>query len=397
MFWKQRAKEARIYADAAAATPLSPAARAELARLLELYGNPSALHKEALAAREELEQARASVAASIGAHADEIVFTSGGTEGNNLAIYGALRPLLKNGPVHAIVSSIEHPSVLEPLYALQEEGLELTELPVSETGRVSPEDVRDAITERTAFVSVQFVNSEVGTIEPIKEIAKEIRHVKKMRELRPLYFHCDASQAPLWKTVNVEKLGVDMLVLDGQKISGPKGVGALYIRRGATLVAQQLGGGQERGLRSGTENVALAGSFAVALAEAQATNDANAAQVSVVRNFLLQEILKVLPDAQVNGAIGDERVANNVHISIPHLDGEMAVIALDALGVAASTRSACDASEEEPSHVLVAMQLPPKRIKGAIRLTLLPSATKSDAIAIVKALQEVAQRYRIMA
>ena len=393
----------RIYVDAAASTPLSPRARQELIRLLSVFGNPGSLHIEALLARGELDRAREKTASAIDAHPDEIVFTSGGTEGNVLAIEGVLRPLLReHGTVHAVVSSIEHPSVLEPLRALVAEGLLLTELPVNDAGLISVEAVQAALTDHTVFVSMQFINSEIGTIQPVKEITKALRHYKKERqkekgETVPLYFHCDASQAPLWKTIGVDKLGVDLLVLDGQKIEGPKGVGALYVRRGTTLEAVAKGGGQERGLRSGTENVPLIGSFAVALGDAQAGVEKRAARVAAVRNFLLQEILRFLPKAEVNGAVGDERVINNLNISIPKLDGEMAVIALDALGVAASTRSACDASEEEPSHVLVALGLPPERVKGAIRLTLLPAATKREATRVSEALAEVAERYQIMA
>lgn len=395
MIWKQK----RIYADAAASTPLSNEARLELIRLLDMFGNPGALHKEALQAHEELQIAREKTATAIGAHPDEIVFTSGGTEGNNLAIEGSLRPLLRlHGALHAVVSSIEHPSVLEPLRALQAEGLRLTELGVNDAGLVSPQQVGEALTDQTVFVSVQFVNSEIGTVEPIRDIAKEIRHFKNERKSSlPLLFHCDASQAPLWKTVQVEKLGVDLLVLDGQKIMGPKGVGALYKRRVVGLEAQMRGGGQERGLRSGTENVPLIGSFTVALEEAQTGVEARVVLVASVRNFLLQEIMRRIPGVVVNGAVGDERVVNNINISIPRLDGEMAVIALDALGVAASTRSACDSSEEKPSHVLTALHIPPERVKSAIRITLLPAVTKSDAKRIAAALDEVAGRYESMA
>ncbi len=401
MIWKKK----RIYADAAAATPLSNEARLELVRLLDLFGNPGALHKEAVAAKNELEKARALVASSIGAHADEIVFTSGGTEGNNLAIEGALRHRLsRTQKVHAVTSVIEHPSVLEPFLALKKEGLELTKLRVNSAGLISLKELTEAITEHTVLVSIQFINSEIGTIEPIREIAKEIRAIRTIRARRdhpssesvvPLYLHVDASQAPLWKTVEVEKLGVDLLTLDGQKIMGPKGVGAIYIRRGVTIMAQHRGGGQEKGIRSGTENVPLAGSFAVALADAQAKENENAKRIAGVRNVLLQEILKRIPTATVNGAVGDQRVANNLNISIPGLDGEMAVIALDALGVAASTRSACDSSDEAPSHVLQALHLPPDSIKSAIRLTLLPTVTKSDATYIATRLLEVEKRYKI--
>lgn len=396
MIWNKR----RIYADAAAATPLSEAAKLELVRLLDMFGNPGALHKEAVLAKLELENARESVARSIGAHPDEIVFTSGGTEGNNLALCGTLHATHYSSPRHVITSVIEHSSVLEPLCALTSAGMEMTQLPVNSAGIISVDDLSDAITDHTALVSIQFINSEIGTIQPIRDIAKEVRRVRAQRlaskNFSPLYLHVDASQAPLWKTVQVDKLGVDLLTLDGQKIMGPKGVGVLYVRRGVKLVAQQLGGGQEGGLRSGTENVPLAGSFAAALKDAQANENEISKKIAAMRNILLQEILALLPKATVNGAVGDERVANNLNISIPGLDGEMAVIALDALGVAASTRSACDSSDEAPSHVLTALGLDSKIIKSAIRFTLLPTATKKDCVVIAKALLEVANRYRNM-
>jgi cysteine desulfurase len=347
-------------------------------------------------AKRALEEAREMVAEAVGAHADEIVFTSGGTEGNVLAIEGVLRPLLKSGVVHAITTSIEHSSVLEPLRALKDEGLQLTELPVNSAGRISTDELQEAITPETAFISIQCINSEIGTVQAIKDIAKVIRQARKTFGTS-IVFHCDASQAPLWKTIRVDSLGVDLLTLDGQKILGPKGVGALYVRRGTLLEALYKGGGQERGLRSGTENVPLVGAFAVALSDAQKNEDAAHKHIAKIRNLLLTEILKRLPDAVLNGAVGDERAPNNLHISIPGLDGQMAVIALSREGVAASTRSACDTNVEHPSHVLVALGLSQAHMQSAIRLTLLPGATMYDARRIAKALAEVAQRYRNMA
>ena len=300
----------RVYADAAAATPLSGRAKAELGRLLALCGNPGALHREGLAAKKALEQARTLVGKTVGAHPDEIVFVGSGTEANNLAITGVLRPLLRSVRtsdvrLHAVTCVIEHPSVLEPLRALARglpvgrHGLELTELEVDQSGLVDPEALRRAIKENTVFVSIQLVNSEVGTIEPIKEIAKIIRQIRTTpaRALRaarpsltlalsssdlplPIYFHTDASQAPLWMPLAVEALGVDLLTLDAQKVLGPKGVGALYIKRGTPVEPLLRGGGQERGLRGGTENVPLAGAFAVALQDAQSGVETRAEKIS---------------------------------------------------------------------------------------------------------------------
>jgi cysteine desulfurase len=406
----------RIYADAGAATPLSNSVKKEVFRLMELFGNPSALHKEALQAKEEFERARASVARSLGAHADEIVFTGSGTEANNLAIQGVLRPFLKNGDqVHAITSVIEHPSVLEPLRALIPEGLLLTELPVDSEGFVSIKDLKESITEKTVFVSIQMVNSEIGTIQDIREIAKEIRHVRRSRETVhiapsdsliargqsrvhssptvPLYLHTDASQAPLWLPLAVEKLGIDLLTIDAQKMMGPKGVGVLYIKRGVDLEPILWGGGQEGGKRSGTENLPLAGGLALALEEAGQATEARAKKVADVRDELWKEIKTLLPEAIVNGPERERRVANNLNVSIPNLNGEMAVIALDREGIAASTRSACDSEDEEPSHVLKALGVSTDFAKSTIRVTFLPDATLSDARTIAKTLKTLAQRY----
>ena len=404
-FWKKR-----IYADAAAATPLSRSVQKEMHRLEKLFANPGGLHREAVAAKKELESARMRAAHAVGAHADEIIFTSGGTEANNLAIFGALRQgLHEHGELNAVTAPIEHPSVLEPLKALERDGLYITYLPVDKEGKVNPKDVREAVNDETVFVSVQMVNSEIGTIQPVRDIAKEIRHVRKTRVAKlPLYFHTDASQAPLWLPLNVEKLGIDLMTLDAQKMMGPKGSGLLYVRRGTELEPLLFGGGQERGLRSGTENAVLAGALAEALANAQEGVDERAAQVAEVRDYLWSEIQTLLPGAVLNGPAcqglalprggkarpSDARVANNLNISVPGLDGQMATVALDAKGVAVSTRSACSTADEEPSPVLQAIGAGEQAAREAVRITLLPDARLRDARAIAIALKKVADRYR---
>ncbi|MEK7612806.1 MAG: cysteine desulfurase family protein [Patescibacteria group bacterium] len=443
MFWKRSAE--RLYADAAAATPLSNNAMREIMRLLPLYGNAGALHREGVEAKKELERARAAVAKSVGAHADEIIFTASGTEANNLAIQGVLRPLLReHGELNAITCAIEHQSVLEPLHALEDDGVYTTVLPVDSNGLVDPKILAESINEQTAFVSIQLVNSEIGTIEPVRGIAKEIRKFRKLRQNSisgyadfsaeksaevlapalatpsttvlplPLLLHTDASQAPLWLDIQVEKLGVDLMTLDAQKVLGPKGVGCLYIKRGVPIEPLLWGGKQEQGLRGGTENVPLAGAFAVALADAQKGVEARTKKVAAVRDYLYAEIKKLLPDAILNGPnlrsdlnsdsprsdIKSPRIANNLNISIPGLDAQMAVIAMDAEGIAVSTRSACEVGKEEPSHVIQAITAEvedserSRRTGTAIRITLLPDATKSDARRIAETLAKIAKRYR---
>jgi len=373
-------RKKRIYADAAAATPISRRSRNELLRLLHVYGNAGAIHREGVEAKKELERARASVAASIRAHADEIIFTSSGTEANNLAITVA--------EGHAITSTIEHPSVLESLH--NKKGLKMTEVGVDKEGLIFPNAILDAVRPETVFVSVQLVNSEMGAVEPIKEIAKSLRRAKQK-----IYFHTDASQAPLWMELNVEQLGVDLLTLDAQKVLGPKGVGVLYVRRGTPIEPVLWGGGQERGVRAGTENVPHAGAFAVALADAKRGVAKRVKKITAVRDYLLQEITQLIPDVILNGPLsGSTRVANNLNISVPGLDAEMAVVSLDALGISASTRSACTIGDDEPSHVIKALGVSKEMAGTAIRITLLPDATYAQARRIAAALKETADRYR---
>lgn len=382
-----------VYADAAASTPLSRRARRELVRLLPLYANPGALHSSAVAAKREVEGARERIAKTLGAHPDEIIFTSGGTESNNLAITGVLRPILRErGEAAAITSAIEHPSVLEVFADLEPEGLYTIALPTDEVGMISQKMLAESVTDEVALVSIQLINSEVGTIQDVREIAKTIRRARKERSSMPLYLHVDASQAPLWTVLNVEKLGVDMLTLDGQKILGPKGVGVLYVRRGVKLEPILMGGGQEKGRRSGTENVPLIGSFAAAFEDAQKSAEANAEKISRVRDFLIAEIKRLIPNATLNGPEGEMRAPNNCNVSIPAISGELLVLGLNSQGVAASARSACSSGDEAPSHVLRALGASPELAGSAVRLTLLPSATMREAKYIARALHIVVRR-----
>ncbi len=362
-----------------------------------MYGNPGALHKEALAAKQELEAARKSIAESIGAHADEIVFTASGTEANNLAITGTLGPRLRLGEkLSATTSVIEHQSVLAPLQALEREGLVLSVAQVQPDGLLFPNAVPDAMRADTALVSVQLINSEMGAVQPVRDIAKALR-----RTQTPVLFHIDASQAPLWMNLKVEKLGCDLMTLDAQKIMGPKGIGCLYIKRETLIDPIVWGGGQEKGRRAGTENAPLAASFAVALKEAERGAERRAKKVAAVRDFLWQEILKAVPDAILHGPNlheaklhADVRAPNNLNFSIPGLDGQMCVVAMDAAGVAISTRSACSTDDEEPSYVIAALGVAPKTAKEAVRITLLPDASYSDARRIARVLDEIVKRYK---
>ncbi len=397
-FRKQQPK--RIYADAAAATPLAPEVKEVMLSMFDIYGNPGALHKEGSVAKEALEAARREAAGAIGAHHDEVVFASSGTEANNLALFGVLAAQ-ESEARHVITSSIEHPSVLEPLKRQEKHGVRVSYLDVTEDGLLDLKRIHDAITDETILITLALINSEIGTVQDIRGIAKMVRKIRKERTLRlaqgkkvlPLLIHVDASQAPLWMTLRVEQLGIDLMTLDGQKILGPKGVGALYVRRGTPIFAQTLGGDQERGLRAGTENVPLVSGFARALSLAQKACEKNAVHVSSLRDELLRDIRLLVPEVVVNGSMSD-RVANNLNISIPGLVGELAVIALSAKGIAASTRSACSTSDDDASHVLVGIGRDQKTAREALRLSFLPSLTLYDIAAIYKALREVCERYR---
>ena len=392
MFFKKKS----VYADAAAATPLTFEARARLIELLPIFANPGGLHREGVAAKNILEEARKEAAEAIGAHADEIVFTASGTESNNLAIKGTLNSY-GGEDVSAATLSTEHPSILETFVTKEKEGVAVSYVPVDGEGIVSIEVLESKLYNKTVLISVALINSEIGVIQDARAIAKMIRAVRKKRQTEgnklPILFHIDASQAPLWLRLKVDELHPDLMTLDGQKCGGPKGVGLLYVRRGVLLQPQINGGDQERRVRAGTENVPLVASFARALWVAQKNCEENAKRVAMLRDLLLQSIQKNISSVVINGSM-EHRVANNLNISIPKLFGEMAVIALSAKGVAASTRSACSTTDEDASHVLEAIGADTARATSALRFTLLPDVSSFDIARISSCLTEVYLRYR---
>lgn len=378
----------RMYADAAAATPLGKEAAREYRRLLPLFANPGSLHREGVAAKSALERARQEAARAIDAHADEIVFTGSGTEGNALALGGVFSRKERGKASHHIITTVlEHPSVLAHLSAHEGASVSVTRLPVAGDGRVDPTSLRDAICGNTRLVSVQYVNSEIGVVQPLREIAKVIRDVNKgsPKDARIL-FHTDASQAPLYLSCRVDELHVDLMTLDGQKIGGPKGVGALYVRRGVALEPLIHGGGQERGLRSGTENVPAIGAFARALTLAQAGYTERALRIAPLRDRLLEELATV-SGVSINGS-REARIANNANVSVSGCEGEELVLRLDALGVAASARSACSMEEGGASYVIEALGRGADAALSSVRLTLLPDATAHDVTGIVRAFKK---------
>jgi cysteine desulfurase len=322
------------------------------------YANPSSWYKEGVAAKKVMEASREIVADFLHAHPDEIVFTSGGTEANNLAILGAFQVVKEAGLLnpHLTISSIEHSSIMEIANMLEKHGCEVTRLRVDRNGSIDLNELNRSIKPNTFMISIMTVNNEIGTVQPIREIAKIIRHTRKQNGGKYPLFHTDAAQAAIYNDLNVEKLGVDLLTLDGSKVYGPRGIGALYVKRGTPIKPIIFGGGQESGMRSGTENLPGIAGFAKALEIAQ--SDDPTVQLFKVRNLramMIEGLRAIRPDIKVNGPAEGESVSPHIlNVSIPGIDNEFFVLRLDANGIAVSTKSSCLRDEKE-SYVLKAM------------------------------------------
>ncbi len=379
----------RIYLDHAAACPLDRSVVETMRKTsAENFGNPSSLHKEGVSARRTLEEARKNIAAAIFAKPDEIIFTGGGTEANNLAIFGVVGDALR---AHIIVSAIEHPSVLEAARELERRGAEVTYLPVSADGVVSPKSVKEALQKNTALVSIMYANNEIGTIQPIAEIAKIIR--KHNKNGGRALFHTDACQAVNYLPMNVLRLGVDLLTFNASKIYGPKGVGALFVKRGVPLSPIVFGGGQEGAVRPGTENTPGIAGFAEALRVAESMKEKESARLMKLRDVFIREALVKIPDTILNGS-WKERLPNNVNLSFLGKDAEEIVIGLDARGIAASAGSACASISREGkvSEAITALGGDPKRAMGAVRFTLGRGTKRKDIEYAVRALFSMLQK-----
>ena len=377
----------RIYFDHNATTPVDPAVVETLARTTaEEFGNASSVHHFGQRAKAVLDEARSAVADLIGAEPSELVFTSGGTESDNFALRGVAEALEPTGRRHLVASSIEHEAVLVTLRALARRGWRTTLLPVGTSGIVDPDALADALTDDTAIVSVMHANNEIGTIQPIAELAR-------MAHARGALFHTDAVQSIGKVPVDVRPLGVDLLSLSAHKFNGPKGIGALWIKRGARVTAILTGCKHERNRRAGTENVpAIAGlGVAAGLARKKVTTDA--ARVAALRNRLEAGILAQVPGTAVNGA-PEPRVPNTTNISFEAVEAESLLIALDLEGVAVSTGSACSSGTLEPSHVLRAMGLPAPRTQNSIRLSLGASNTEAEVDFVVSKLPAIVAKLR---
>lgn len=397
MTFAKKALKNRIYLDHASTTPVDQSIIRTMAPYWSITAaNPSALHRGGVAAKNALQEARKKVASILGGHADEIIWTSGGTESDNLAIIGTVRAAkhFVSKP-HVVTTVIEHAAVLESCRALEREGVSVTYVPVDATGIVSPKAIKAALRSNTVLVSVMYANNEIGTIQPIREIAKEIRHFKKHRAKQPkdeaaLYplFHTDAVQAANYLDISVARLGVDMLSLNGSKIYGPKGIGMLWKKRSVALEPMIYGGQQERGLRAGTENVPLAVGFVTALSLAEKMKIKETARLAKLRDYFFTRIAKEFPNAIINGDM-KERLPNNVNVSFPGYESDFLIIELDACGIAVSGKSACKSADGEVSHVLYAIRPDADGTEGSVRFSLGRSTKKADIDTVIKALKEI--------
>jgi len=378
----------RIYLDYAATTPTHPeVVKAMLPYFTEVFGNPSSIYSCGQEAKGVLEESRARVADLIGAQDEEIVFTSGGTEADNFALKGVAYANENKGN-HIVTTSIEHHAVLETCKFLEERGFRVTYLPVDEYGLVAPDNIRKAITNKTILISVMQANNEIGTIEPIAEIGKIAKEAG-------IYFHTDAVQAAGHIPINVDELGVDLLSMSAHKLYGPKGVGALYIRKGTKLLPFMHGGEQERGRRASTDNVPGIVGFGCAAELAQQEMSEEAEQLIPLRDKLINSLLERIDHTQLNGH-PTNRLPNNVNVSVEFVEGESMCLNLDLEGICASTGSACSSSSIEPSHVLLALGLPPERAHGSLRFTLGKWTTEEDVARVLEVLPPVVARLRAM-
>ncbi len=378
----------RIYLDHNATTPVDPAVAAAIGAVLTGdFGNPSSVHHFGQRAKAILDEARSSVAALIGGQPGDVVFTGGGTESDNAAIRGAAESLETTGRRHLIATAIEHEAVLNTFKALGKRGWRTTLLPVDATGVVAPEALREAISTDTALVSIMHANNEVGTVQPIAELAA-------IAKAHGAVMHTDAVQSAGKIPLEVVSLGVDLLSISAHKFNGPKGVGALWIRRGTRLTAFATGGKQERGRRAGTENVPGIAGLGIAAQLAQTKLTSEAPRLAALRDQLEARVCAAIAGTAVNGT--GPRVPNTTNISFDRVEAESLLIALDLEGIAVSTGSACSSGTLEPSHVLKAMGFPAHRAQNSIRFSFGAGNTPSDVDRVVEALPRVVEKLRAL-
>jgi len=404
----------KIYLDNAASTPVDgEVLKAMLPYFEREYGNASSVHNFGQKARAAIDRAREQVADFLNCQVSEIIFTGSATEADNLAIFGVVRDFQERRiKPHFITTRIEHDAVLESCKKLEKEGVEVTYLPVDKEGIVRVSDVKKAIKKNTVLVSVMYANNEIGTVQPIAEIANIIRNFrnskfqapnpKQIPNLKSQFpiFHTDAVQAVNYLDCDVKKLGVDLLTLSAHKIYGPKGVGALYVKEGTPILPIIFGGGHEQGLRPGTENTPGIVGLGKAIEKVKSEKtSANSVESSKIKNLerlrdkLIDGILKRIPDSRLNGSRVN-RLPNNANFSFRGAEGESIAISLDREGIAASTGSACSSKSLEPSHVLLALGLSPEEVHGSLRLTLGRYTTEEDINKVLEVLPKIIERLR---
>lgn len=383
-------KKKRIHLDYASTTPVAKEVYTAMrSYFCDAWANASAIYTEGVMVREVIEDARAELARLFHVRPTDIVYTSGGTESNNLAIIGYVEALRERGVAYAdmeiITTSIEHPSITETVAYLEKQGVVVQHAPVDEQGRIILEALQNLLSLKTKLVTCAYVNSEIGVVQDIKKISRMVRAWNDAQHTE-VRVHIDACQAPLWLPCALDALGADMMSLDAGKCYGPKGVGVFVKRHWVPVKGILHGGGQEQGLRAGTENTALITGCTRALVRAQENWEERSARVQAIRDYGIQRISSELPQAIVNGSV-EHRVVNNINISIPGIDGEYAVITLDAKGVSASTRSACGAGKGQGSHVVRTISHDEARALSTIRFTLGEESTKRDieyAVSVLK-------------
>ena len=378
----------RIYLDNAATTPMHPEVITAMTEVMtHIYGNASSVYSVGREAKTQLERARESVANCLNCLPGEVYFTGCGSEADNWAVKGYAMANKAKGN-HIITTKIEHHAVLHPCEYLEKNGFEVTYLPVDETGLVSLEDVKNAIRETTILISVMYANNEVGTIEPIQEIAQVAKE-------HGVCMHTDAVQAVGAEPINFKELGVDMLSLSAHKFNGPKGVGALLVRKGNIIEPFMHGGAQERSKRAGTENLAGIVGLSKALELAVANLPEKQKKIRAMRDYLIAQIEETIPYIKFNGH-REKRLANNVNFCFRYIEGESLLLMLDLNGICASSGSACTSGSLDPSHVLLALGLPQEIAHGSLRLTLSAQTTKEEIDDTVSALKEIVHRLRLM-
>ena len=374
-----------IYFDNAASTAVHPEVVKEMLPYFDVqYGNPSSIHQFGRKAKNAIQKARKQVAALVGAEPNEIIFTSGGTESNNTVLMGI--PSFRPEQNHVITSSIEHEAILQPCKQYEKIGYKITYLPVDEHGIVDPDEITNSINQQTILVSIMFANNEVGTIQPIKEISEICKKYQ-------VPFHTDAVQAVGKVPINVKELGVDALSISSHKINGPKGVGALFIKKGLTIAPEILGGGQENGMRSGTENVASIVGFGKACEIAKEKLNENISHFQTLHSSMLSKIVKEIPHVKLNGHT-EKRIFNNIHLTFLGVNGEDLIIKLDEYGIAASTGSACSVHTQKASHVLKAMGFNHEQITGSLRMSFGYMNTLDEVDQTVEVLKKVIAELR---